>query len=95
MFAAIYFGQEFFAGLPFIPVVPPPPPPPPEPIPEYDCRFAIGQVIGIDGRGDSIINAGATKICGDSISRISASQGSRSGLQPIGNKTGPSSGSCP
>lgn len=52
MFAAIYFAQMYFAGLPVYAVVPPPPPPPPPPTPPivyaYDCRFAIGQVIGND-----------------------------------------------
>ena len=51
MFAAIYFGQEFFAGLPFIPVVPPPPPPPPPPVItrlELCHEFAIGICIGTE-----------------------------------------------
>ncbi len=94
MFAAIYFGQEFFAGLPYIPVVPPPPPPPPIPVFEYDCRYGIGMLIGTANARSPLPVAGVAG-CRDSISPVRATKGGRAGLRVLGTKGGPSAGSCP
>jgi hypothetical protein len=94
MFAAIYFGQEVFAGLLFIPVIPPPPPPPPVPVFDYSCRFGIGLVIGTSNAQAPLPRVGLAG-CRDSLRPVLAVKSCASGLRTIGTKGGPSSGSCP
>lgn len=64
MFAAIYFGEVVFAGLPSVGVIPPPPPPP-TPVEAVECnRFAIGQCIGLENSAERVPRRGQASCVG-------------------------------
>lgn len=92
MFAAIYFGQVAFAALPFVSATPPPPPPPPVPH-HYDCRFAIGQVIGTASHCAPPVRVGGANA--SAALPVLGTAGGNYFPKSVGTKTGPSTGTCP
>lgn len=93
MFAAIYFAQVVFAGLPLITVTPPPPPPPPPPpivVQAEICqKFAIGDCIGTPGPTARVPRRGTASCVPGARAIGSANRGG------IGPKIGSEGGQCP
>ena len=95
MFAAIYFGQVVFAGLPYVTIVPPPPPPPPTY--DYCHKYAVGMCIGTSEASASIKPVGTSgRRRGLPLSVGVANRRARVGT-PVGLPGGPRPGEdcCP